>query len=69
MDISSYGPSYLTSIDLTSSILGAMKAIKITDLCAKATKLLNNSRKDELDAAGLFRLIGVFASSLGKSNR
>ena len=37
----------------------------MTGLTAKAKDLLDNSRKEELVAAGGFRLLGVFTSSLG----
>jgi hypothetical protein len=43
-----------------------MKPIKLTNLVDKASFILENARKDELAAAGLFRLLGVLTSSLGE---
>jgi ATP-binding cassette, subfamily C (CFTR/MRP), member 1 len=55
----------LTFVGLTASVLGAMKAIKITNLQGKVSGLLNDSRRDELGAARGYRLLGVLGASLG----
>jgi len=57
-----------TLTGLTSSILASMKPIKLTNLLEKASLLLENARKNELAAAGVFRLLAVLTSSLGLSS-
>lgn len=51
---------------VTSSILGAMKAIKISSLTKDVLALLNNLRRDELAAASKFRFISVITATIGE---
>ena len=50
---------------MTSSVLGAMKAIKVTNFTRKVSKALNNLREDELAAAASFRLMNVITATIG----
>ncbi|KAK3987100.1 ABC transporter [Cladorrhinum sp. PSN332] len=52
-------------IAVTSSVLGAMKAIKITNLTQKVSNVLNAARENELAAAGSFRLVSVITATIG----
>lgn len=57
----------LTSIlAVTSSILGSMKGIKITNLTAGVLTLLKKLRHNELAAASKFRFMSVGTATIGK---
>ncbi|KXJ87085.1 ABC transporter [Microdochium bolleyi] len=53
-----------TRIGITSSVLGAMKAIKITNLTSKAGALLNKLREDELNSAKMFRIVNIVTATV-----
>ncbi|KAK0624550.1 P-loop containing nucleoside triphosphate hydrolase protein [Bombardia bombarda] len=53
-----------TRIAVTSSVLGSMKAIKVTNLTSKVSTLLNKLREEELAAAGNFRLLSIITSTI-----
>ncbi|KAM7186181.1 ABC transporter [Rhypophila sp. PSN 637] len=52
-------------IGVTTSILGAMKAIKISSLTSDVLNLLNKMRRDELAAASKFRFISIITATIG----
>ncbi|KAK4168151.1 ABC transporter [Cladorrhinum sp. PSN259] len=52
-------------IAITSTVLGAMKAIKITNLTQKVAKVLNAAREDELATARNFRIVTVITATIG----
>ncbi|KAK4222045.1 ABC transporter [Podospora fimiseda] len=52
-------------IAVTSSVLDAMKAIKITNLTQKVSKVLSAARENELAAASSFRIVSVITATIG----
>ena len=61
---------HLTSVSaVTSSILGSMKAIKITNLTSDVLALLNKIRNDELAAASKFRFLSIATATIGEKQK
>ncbi|THX05327.1 multidrug resistance-like protein [Aureobasidium pullulans] len=52
-------------IGITSSILGSIKAIKLSGLNARVSNLLRRSRVTELDAANRFRTLSAVSVAIG----
>ncbi|KAG9688411.1 P-loop containing nucleoside triphosphate hydrolase protein, partial [Aureobasidium melanogenum] len=52
-------------IGITTSILGSMKAIKLSGLTSRVGSLLRGSRVHELDAASRFRTLSAISTAIG----